>query len=73
MASPLFSISQSMQFGPTDLLLPIIANFLLILIIILVNALPEQTEFISGISCSQANAEAKWLFKEFAFHIGSDI
>ena len=57
-APPIFSMAPGMPSGPTDLLLPIIANRFLMLLILIVKGLFEWVEFISGMFRSQLKTEA---------------
>ena len=59
MASPPnFKISPGIPSGPTDFFLPIADNSFLILLILMVNGLPDSSDGICGLLLSRLNRDA---------------
>jgi hypothetical protein len=52
-----FSISPETLSSPTDLFLPIAANFLLMILVLMENGSQESTHCICGILCPELNTE----------------
>ena len=57
-SQPNFKISTGMSFGPTDFFLPVADNRFLIMVILMVNGLPDCFDLIYGLILSQLNRDA---------------
>jgi hypothetical protein len=71
-ASPTsFRISPEMLSGPTDLFLPITANLLLMILVLMAKGSPELVCCICGMLRSQPNTEELYKLTDLAFSIES--